>query len=211
MVKKSRYAEGDPDLFIFGGPTLFEGYYPGHSERATFDKRHFTWAVLKAHTHNYEGTVNLISADPQDVPDINFNYFGTSAAATEASERDLNAVAEGVSFVRRIMDKIPLFDNAPPEERSPGHGVSSVEQVKQFIRNEAWGHHASCTCPIGPDGDPKAVLDSRFRVRGVRNLRIVDASVFPRIPGFFIVLPIFMISEKATDVILEDISETRHV
>ncbi|KAJ5619453.1 hypothetical protein N7510_003437 [Penicillium lagena] len=211
MTKKSRHADGDPDLFIFGGPTLFEGYYPGHSERATFDKRHFTWAVLKAHTRNREGTVRLDSADPRDVPVINFNYFGTSAAATEASERDLNAVAEGVGFARRIMDQTSLFDNEPFEEQSPGHEVSSVEQVKQFIRNEAWGHHASCTCPIGPDGDPKAVLDSRFRVRGVRNLRIVDASVFPRIPGFFIVLPIFMISEKATDVILEDISETRHV
>ncbi|OOQ83570.1 alcohol dehydrogenase [Penicillium brasilianum] len=211
MAKKSKYADGDPDLFIFGGPTLFEGYYPGHSERATFDKKHFTWAVLKAHTHNREGTVRLSSADPRDVPDINFNYFGTSAAAMEASERDLNAVAEGVDFARHIMQKMPLFDNEPPEEQSPGYEVSSVEQVKQFIRNEAWGHHASCTCPIGSDGDPKAVLDSRFRVRGVRDLRIVDASVFPRIPGFFIVLPIYMISEKATDVILEDIRETRNV
>jgi choline dehydrogenase len=211
MTKKSRYADGDPDLFIFGGPTLFEGYYPGHSERATYDKKHFTWAVLKAHTHNREGTVSLDSANPRDVPNINFNYFGTSAAAKEASERDLNAVVEGVGFARRIMDKSPLVNNDSFEEQSPGYEVSSVEQVKQFIRNEAWGHHASCTCPIGPEGDPKAVLDSRFRVRGVRNLRIVDASVFPRIPGFFIVLPIFMISEKATDVILEDISETRHV
>jgi choline dehydrogenase len=209
MVKKSRYADGDPDLFIFGGPTLFEGYYPGHSERATFDKRHFTWA-LKAHTHNHEGTVMLNSADPRDMPDINFNYFATSAAGTEASERDLSAVAEGLGFARWIMDNVALVDNGVLEEQSPSHDVSSVEQVKQFIRNEAWGHHASCSCPIGPDGDPKAVLDSRFRVRGVRNLRVVDASIFPRIPGFFIVLPIFIISEKATDVILEDISESRH-
>jgi choline dehydrogenase len=210
MTKKSRYADGDPDLFIFGGPTLFKGYYPGHSERATFDKKHFTWAILKAHTRNREGTVKLESADPRDMPDINFNYFGMSEAATEASERDLNAVAEGVSFARRIMDNAPLFDNKPPEEQIPGYQVSSVEQVKQFIKDESWGHHASCTCPIGPDDDSNAVLDSRFRVRGVRNLRIVDASVFPRIPGYFIVLPIFMISEKATDVILEDIGETRH-
>ena len=49
-----------------------------------------------------------------------------------------------------------------------------------------------------------AVLDSRFRVRGVRNLRVVDASVFPRIPGIFIVTNVYMISEKASDVIAED-------
>ncbi len=47
-----------------------------------------------------------------------------------------------------------------------------------------------------------AVLDSKFRVRGVDNLRVVDASVFPKIPGTFIALPIIMISEKASAVIL---------
>ena len=52
--------------------------------------------------------------------------------------------------------------------------------------------------------DPMAVLDSRFRVRGVQNLRVVDASVFPRIPGLFIVTNVYMISEKASDVITED-------
>jgi len=48
------------------------------------------------------------------------------------------------------------------------------------------------------------VLDSRFRVRGVQGLRVVDASVFPKIPGYFIVSAIYMISEKAADVIIED-------
>jgi choline dehydrogenase len=48
-----------------------------------------------------------------------------------------------------------------------------------------------------------AVLDSKFRVQGVKNLRVVDASVFPKIPGMFIVTAIYMISEKASDVILD--------
>ena len=47
-----------------------------------------------------------------------------------------------------------------------------------------------------------AVLDSNFNVLGTKNLRVVDASVFPHIPGYFIVLPIYMISEKASDVII---------
>jgi len=46
-----------------------------------------------------------------------------------------------------------------------------------------------------------AVLDSSFRVRGTTNLRVVDASVFPRIPGYFLALPTYLISEKAADVI----------
>jgi len=56
----------------------------------------------------------------------------------------------------------------------------------------------------GPDADPLAVVDNHFRVHGTRGLRVVDASVFPRIPGFFVVAPIYMMAEKATDSILED-------
>ena len=54
---------------------------------------------------------------------------------------------------------------------------------------------------MGKPSDPNAVVDSNFRVIGVENLRVVDASVFPRIPGFFIVTPIYMIAEKAAEVI----------
>jgi choline dehydrogenase len=57
---------------------------------------------------------------------------------------------------------------------------------------------------IGASGDRNAVLDKDFRVRGAQGLRVVDASVFPRIPGMFIVSAIYMIAEKAADVILAD-------
>jgi choline dehydrogenase len=86
----------------------------------------------------------------------------------------------------------------------PGPSVQTHDQIAEFVRQQAWGHHACGTCRIGPRGDPMAVVDSGFRVRGVANLRVVDASVFPRIPGFFIVTPIYMLSEKASDVILAD-------
>ena len=64
------------------------------------------------------------------------------------------------------------------------------------MRNTAWGHHASCTCPIGPQ-ETGGVVDSEFRVHGTQGLRIVDASIFPRIPGFFIVSAVYMVAEKA--------------
>jgi len=57
---------------------------------------------------------------------------------------------------------------------------------------------------MGPADDPMAVVDQNFRVYGIKNLRVVDASIFPRIPGFFIVTSVYMISEKASDVILAD-------
>ena len=62
-------------------------------------------------------------------------------------------------------------------EELPGSDVQGQAALEELARNEAWGHHASCTCPIGADGDVMAVLDSGFRVRGVKGLRVVDASV----------------------------------
>src|SRR5437870_3127078 len=97
-----------------------------------------------------------------------------------------------------------IDDEAIAEEIVPGEDVRSTAQVRQFIKDNAWGHHASCTCKIGLASDPTAVIDSRFRVHGTRGLRVVDASVFPKIPGFFIASAVYMISEKASDVIIED-------
>jgi choline dehydrogenase len=59
---------------------------------------------------------------------------------------------------------------------------------------------------MGLKEDELAVVDSDFRVHGITNLRVVDASVFPRIPGFFIVTAVYMISEKASDAILADVT-----
>ena len=85
-----------------------------------------------------------------------------------------------------------------------GVDLQTDDGIDKFVQDRAWGHHASCTCKIGGDDDPLAVLDSSFRVRGVKGLRVVDASVFPKIPGFFVVMPTYMISEKAADVIHAD-------
>lgn len=198
VIKKSADARPLPDLFVFGLAGKFRGYYPGYSEAFIKYKNYFTWAILKAHTNNSAGTVKLKSADPRDVPDINFHYF------TEGNDHngdDLESVVEGVEFVRSMMAR---YQNLIDEEETPGAQVKTRDQIREFIKNEAWGHHASCTCKIGRDDDPMAVLDSNFRVRGTQNLRVVDASVFPKIPGFFIVTSVYMISEKASDVILKD-------
>jgi choline dehydrogenase len=89
------------------------------------------------------------------------------------------------------------------EEELPGSQVQSDAELGDYVRNNAWGHHASCTCPIGAK-EKGGVLTSDFQVHGTRGLRVVDASVFPRIPGFFIVSAVYMIGEKAADAILAD-------
>ncbi|KAM4056659.1 GMC oxidoreductase [Hirsutella rhossiliensis] len=206
ILKKSSVAENEiPDLFIAGSLSYFTGYFPGYAAVAGADARHWTWVILKAHTRNRAGTVELRSADPRDTPIINFNYFEAGTNDKGQAEKDARALAEGVEYARKATENI---NHAPTgtefKEDWPGKRVSSKEEMKKWVRDEAWGHHASCTCPIGADDDPMAVLDSRFRVRGVDGLRVVDASVFPKIPGYFIVLPVYMISEKAADVIHAD-------
>lgn len=201
IFKKSSPELPAPDLFIFALPGFFKGYYKGYSEDGATKHDRLTWAILKAHTRNRAGAVTLRSADPLDVPDINFHYF---KEGTDAEGADMKAMIYGVNFVRKL-NAIAAGKGAVKEELWPGPAVASNdEEIARFVAREAWGHHASCSCPIGADDDPMAVLDSRFRVRGARNLRIVDASVFPRIPGVFIVSNIYMISEKASDVIAED-------
>jgi choline dehydrogenase len=88
------------------------------------------------------------------------------------------------------------------EEEAPNG--KERNDLAQFVKDNAWGHHASCTCKIGRKEDPMAVLDGNFKVYGTQGLRVVDASVFPRIPGFFIVTSVYMIAEKAADAILAD-------
>jgi len=188
-----------PDLFCLAVLGRFEGYFPGYSEVFATNRNYLTWAVLKAHTNNRAGEVTLRSSDPRDVPDINFRYF---EEGTQDNGEDLDSVVDGVRFVRALTDKLRQKD-VIAEEVLPGKPVQSDEELRQYVRNNAWGHHASCTCAIGPR-EAGGVLDSRFRVHGTKGLRVVDASVFPRIPGFFIACAVYMIGEKAADAILED-------
>ena len=197
IIKKSTPERRDPDLFIFALPGKFYGYFPGYSREVARTKNFLTWAILKAQARNNTGSVRLRSASPLDPPEINFNYFDP---ACDPEGSDAEAVAGAVELVRRISAK----NTAIQGETIPGPDVASHEQILEFVKNNAWGHHASCTNPMGRADDPRAVVDGSFRVIGTQGLRIVDASVFPRIPGFFIVVPVYMIAEKASDVILAD-------
>ncbi|HYC59881.1 MAG TPA: GMC family oxidoreductase [Thermoanaerobaculia bacterium] len=199
-IKKSSPDRPDPDLFMFAIAGKFSGYYPDYSKDVERTRNFLTWLVLKAHTENHAGYVRLKSSDPRERPEINFKYFDDPAGA----KRDTDAVLEGVKFVR----KVSKHNTAIKSEVSPGAAISTDDQVRQYIQDNAWGHHASCSNPMGKPSDPNAVVDSNFRVIGVGNLRIVDASVFPKIPGFFIVTPIYMIAEKAADVIVAHAKNT---
>ncbi len=198
VITRSAASRPEPDLFLFGLAGLFKGYFPGYSKLFREHRNYFTWAILKAHTNNTAGQVTLRSNDPLDVPQIDFRYFDEG---NDASGEDLESVVNGIELARVMTRKARRLIEA---EELPGEGVRTRDDLRQFVKDNAWGHHASCTNKMGPRGDRMAVVDSSFRVYGTQGLRVVDASVFPRIPGFFIVTPVYMISEKASDVIAAD-------
>ena len=205
ILRRSADTVADPDLHIFAVPGFFKGYYPGYSDDA-LDGDHqadLTWLILKGHTGNNAGRVTLASANPRERPVINFRNYN------QGGDTDLKAIENGIDFVRGIMDSANsvVVGGGDIVEQWPGRDVETgTQEMANWIKGESWGHHASCSAQMGPTwpslSEPtEAVLDGDFRVQGTAGLRVVDASVFPRIPGTFIVLPIYMMSEKAADVI----------
>jgi len=199
VVRRSTPDKLLPDLFCMALLADFAGYFPGYSRQINGRSDTLTWAVLKAHTENRAGTVTLRSADPRDMPLVDFRYF---EEGSDASGADLRAVVEGIRFVRRLAAPL-MAEGLIVEEEQPGKAVQNDDELVDYVRNNAWGHHASCSCAIGPR-EAAGVLGSDFRVHGTDGLRIVDASIFPRIPGFFIASAVYVVAEKAADVILAE-------
>ena len=194
MMKRSFPSRPEPDLFIFGLLGSFKGYFPGYSAAIAREDDFFSWAILKAHTNNTAGRVTLRSADPRDVPEINFHYFDEGTGSGD----DLASVAEGVETVRRITARC---QSVIAEEILPGGNIHTDEQIRQFIKDNAWGHHASCTCKMGTE-DISVVDPLTMRVHGIDGLRVVDASVMPYVTNGNIYAPVMMVAEKAADLIL---------
>ncbi|KAM5346263.1 hypothetical protein ACJ41O_009268 [Fusarium nematophilum] len=187
-VSETKYS----DSFLFGAAgVVFRGYFPGYSREVAPPTSWF-WSVVKMQTGNQAGTVTLRSSDPREAPEINFNFFA------EQGQRDLQAIQEAMEHTLRIF-------NATGEPYSPFTVVEPRPGIdmKQAIMDEAFSHHATSTCRMGPAGDMKYCVDSEFKVNGVDGLRVVDASIFPRTPGGFPVAPTFMISQKAFETIIK--------
>jgi choline dehydrogenase-like flavoprotein len=139
------------------------------------------------------GSIRLRSADPAAKPAIVGNHL--------SEPEDLAALVAGVHRSREIVASSPLSDVAG-SELVPGPGVESDSEIEDFVRREVeLLYHPAGTCRMGAADDDDAVVDPQLRVRGVENLRVVDASVMPLIPGGHIHLPVMMIGERAADLI----------
>lgn len=140
------------------------------------------------------GTVRLASANPDDALLIDPNYL--------AAERDRREMREGLKIGREVLAQ-PAFRAFHRREDLPGPGVQTDAELDAFIREDASSAYHPCgTARMGADGDERAVVDLQLRFRGIAGLRVVDASVIPAVPSANINACVFMIAEKAADMIL---------
>ena len=141
-----------------------------------------------------KGSVTLRSADPRQPPRIRFNYLTT--------EGDRREFRDGVRLTREIFAQ-PAFDPFRGPELSPGPTVTSDAEIDAHLRRKAESaYHPSCSCKMGADTDPMAVVDGELRVRGTEGLRVVDASIMPSVVSGNLNAPTIMIGEMAADLIL---------
>jgi len=135
------------------------------------------------------GTVRIRSPRAEDAPAIAPNYLSTP--------EDRQVAADSLRVTRRIVEQAALAPYAP-QEIKPGVQYQSDADLARLAGDIATTiFHPAGTTRMGQDDDPMAVVDSRLRVLGVRNLRIVDAGVMPTIPSGNINSPTLMIAQKA--------------
>ena len=181
-------AESDrPDIqFHFG---------PSYSVNHGFDNPdgHGFWLGALCLRPESRGEITLRSDDPTADPVIDPQYL------TEGD--DLETLLDGVKLVREILQAEP-FDEYRGDEVAPGADAQSDEELIEHIRETAESlYHPVGTCKMGDD--EMAVVDDQLGVHGVDGLRVVDASIMPRITSGNTDAPTTMIAEKAADYILD--------
>ncbi|KAK2057591.1 alcohol oxidase [Colletotrichum caudatum] len=138
------------------------------------------------------GNVTIASPDIVDPPIISPNWL--------ADEGDVEQAY--AAFMR--MREIASYASIVEEEVFPGPALTGKDAIVEWLRNNmSYIFHASCTCKMGRDDDPAAVVDSRARVRGVTGLRVVDASAFPSLPPGHPMSTVYMFAERIAESILE--------
>jgi choline dehydrogenase len=139
------------------------------------------------------GWVRIKSPDSADYPQIKLNYL-------EPAE-DRRVAVDGMRFTRRIMAARALAKYAPEEYR-PGQAVQADEDLEKAAGELGTTiFHPVGTCKMGKD--PLAVVDDELRVHGIGRLRVIDASIFPRITSGNTNAPTYVIAEKGARAILK--------
>ena len=146
----------------------------------------FTCAVSQLQVES-RGSVHIRSADPGAPPAIRYNYLAT--------EKDRRVMIEGLKIVRRICATPPMRDYVAGEFL-PGEKVTTDDDWLAYCREMGETvFHPTSTCSMGQ------VVDEKLKVKGVQNLRVIDASVMPAVPSGNINAAVIALAEKAADLL----------
>ena len=173
-----------PDIQLTCGPTAFV-----HHGRFNTPLENFTMLVTGTRPHS-RGRLTLRSGDPLGAPRIDAGYFSEPA--------DLKVVMQGLRAVLEIADHQPLKANlgALRLPDSVPDDAALIEHIRRWSQTQ---YHPVGTCAMGVDED--SVVDPELKVRGVENLRVIDASVMPSIIGGNTNATTIMIGEKGSDLV----------
>ncbi len=142
------------------------------------------------------GRLRLASTDPKTQPDLDYNYL--------SDPYDRQRMRQAIHTALRIAEQ-PPFSNYVVERLNPtDEDLASDDALDNWLlRNVCTQHHSSGTCKMGPDSDSMAVVDQYCRVRGMENLRVVDASIMPDVVRANTNATTIMIAERVADWIKE--------
>jgi len=135
------------------------------------------------------GAVTLRSANPANPPSIMFNHL--------ASPQDVRDLIDGIRLARELVRQ-PAWDAYRHDELSPGPDIATDAELETYLRRRTGtSYHGSGTCRMGADDE--AVVDTEARVKAVRRLRVVEASIVPRVITGNLNAPVVMMAEKLSD------------
>lgn len=182
---------GAPDIeVVFGGGYIGTTGYPKNGT-AGHGKQYATLLAGVQHPLA-RGSVHINGSDPADKPLINPRYLGTSY--------DLEALISAAKYTRKMANTAP-FKDLWVSEFDPGMSTQTDSEWETYIRNNVFTfYHPLGTCAMLPKKDG-GVVDPQLRVYGVKNLRVVDASIVPMIISAHIQTAVYGIAERAAEMI----------
>lgn len=187
---KTRYANGIADIQYHFLPAILLD----HGRKTAFG---YGYGVHVCCLYpKSRGEIRLNSADPAESAVIDPRYL--------EHEDDQKVMIDGVRKAREIL-AAKEFEQYGSREIGPGPEAQSDEEILAFIRKKSETiYHPIGTCKIGSEDDPMSVVDPKLKVKGIKGLRVVDASVMPSLIGGNTNAPTIMIAEKAADMIKQE-------
>ncbi|OCK94107.1 GMC oxidoreductase [Cenococcum geophilum 1.58] len=172
----------DYELVIGDLPFTPSGSYSGD----------YIQGIIMLQSPESRGSISISSNNTSDPPLID--------TKTLTSAKDRAILVQAFHRVREFFETKSMKSVIIGNEVVPGNGTETDEQILSYLeQNGGPGFHAACTCSMGKTSDPNAVVDTQGRVIGVKNLRVVDASVFPLLPPGHLVSTVCKFSQSIVD------------